>query len=128
MESLLINETPDTPYVHLDHKKGIFDFNGNSIPENVPMFYEPILNWLESYVKNPNRKTVFNFRMKMISSSSSKIFFDILSIVDRIFEKENCIVRVNWYYNVYDDEIREIGLDYKDSLNAPFEIILTDTE
>lgn len=128
MEQLIIEETPDTPYVNLNPDKGTLDFIGNSIPENVNMFYEPILNWLESYVKNPNRKTVFNFRMKMISSSSSKIFFDILNTVDLLFERENCIVRVNWYYNVYDDEIREIGLDYKDSINAPFEIILTDTE
>jgi len=128
MKSLVIRETPDTPSINFDIKTGIFDISGNSIPENVHLFYEPILDWLDLYVKDPQRKTNFNFRMKMISSASSKIFFDILSKVDLIFEKKNFIVRVNWYYNVYDDEIREIGLDYKDSLNAPFEIILTDVE
>lgn len=128
MEALIIKDTPDTPYVNFNPNTGIFDIMGNSIPENVNMFYEPILNWLDRYIQNPHRKNVFNFRMKMISSSSSKIFFDILNKIDQIFEKENFIVKVNWYYNVYDDEIREIGLDYKDSLSAPFEIILTDTE
>lgn len=128
MEAFIVKETPDTPYIHLDPKNGIFDFIGNSIPENVNMFYEPILNWLDLYIENPNRKTVFNFRMKMISSSSSKIFFDILNKAELLFEKENCVVRINWYYNVYDEEIREIGTDYKDSILAPFEIILTDTE
>ena len=124
MKNLVIEATPDTPQINLDASTGKFDFIGSSIPENVNMFYEPILNWLDEYIKNPKRKTVFNFEMKMISSSSSKLFFDILSKIDQLYEKENFVVKVNWYYSIYDDEIREIGLDFKDSMMAPFELIL----
>lgn len=126
MEPLIIKETPDTPSIQFDAETGIFDISGNSIPENVHMFYEPIIKWLNTYVQNPQRKTYFNFRMKMISSASSKIFYDILSNADALFEMKNHIIKINWYYNVYDDEIREMGVDYKESISAPFEIILTE--
>ena len=126
MDNLIIDATPDTPYIFLDSKSGNLEFSGSSIPENTNLFYEPVLKWLDDYTKNPCRKTVFNFKMKMISSSSSKIFFDILNMIDTLFEIENHTVKVNWYYSIYDDEIHEIGLDYKDSVSAPFELILVD--
>lgn len=66
--------------------------------------------------------------MKMISSSSSKIFFDIFNKIDALNENTNSEVKVTWLYSIYDDEIREIGIDYRDSMNVPFEIVLDDSE
>ncbi|MBI9053197.1 MAG: DUF1987 domain-containing protein [Bacteroidales bacterium] len=123
MKVLIIEETADTPYINLNPNTGIFEFRGNSIPENVSSFYEPILDWLDRYIECPNENTKFNFKLKMISSASSKIFFDILIKIDMIHELENSNVKVSWFYNIFDDEIKDIGLDYKDSMNVPFELI-----
>ena len=64
--------------------------------------------------------------MKMISSSSSKLFFDILSKIDLLDENSRAYVKVNWMYSIYDDEIREIGVDFRNSTKVDFYIILAD--
>ena len=126
MNSLYIKQTEDTPLIDFNADKGKCEIIGNSIPENTHVFYDPILEWLDNYIKNPHVCTEFNFQMKMISSSSSKLFFDILSKIDLLNENKEASVNVNWYYSIYDDEIREIGLDYKESMNVPFYIILNE--
>ena len=128
MNTLCIKETEDTPLIHYDPNSGIFKIEGNSIPENAYLFYDPVLIWLDKYIENPKEKIEFIFQMKMISSSSSKMFFDILNKIDALNENTNSEVKVTWLYSIYDDEIREIGLDYRDFINVPFEIVLADSE
>ncbi|MDA3954207.1 MAG: DUF1987 domain-containing protein [Bacteroidales bacterium] len=128
MKSLYIKQTEDTPLIDFNSIEGRCNIIGNSIPENIHLFYDPILEWLDNYIENPQPCTEFNFQMKMISSASSKLFFDILNKIDSLNENKKGGAKVNWYYNIYDDEIREIGLDYKDSMNVPFYIVLVDEE
>ncbi len=126
MDSLYIKQTEDTPLIDFSFSEGRCDIIGNSIPENIYKFYDPILKWLDTYIENPQPCTVFNFQMKMISSSSSKLFFDIFNKIDYLNESGKASVRINWYYSMYDDEIREIGVDYKDLMNVPFYVVLTE--
>ncbi len=128
MNTFYIKQTEDTPLIHFDPETGRFEIKGNSIPENIYLFYDPVLIWLDKYIESPNKKTEFIFQMKMISSSSSKIFFDIFNKIDALNENTNSEVKVTWLYSIYDDEIREIGIDYRDSMNVPFEIVLDDSE
>ncbi|MCD4833042.1 MAG: DUF1987 domain-containing protein [Bacteroidales bacterium] len=128
MNTFYLKQTDDTPLIHFDPETGKFEIKGNSIPENIYLFYDPVLTWLDKYIENPNKKTEFIFQMKMISSSSSKIFFDIFNKIDALNENTNSEVKVTWLYSIYDDEIREIGIDYRDSMNVPFEIVLDDSE
>ncbi|MCK5171110.1 MAG: DUF1987 domain-containing protein [Bacteroidales bacterium] len=128
MNTFHIKQTEDTPLINLNPETGKFEIKGNSIPENIYLFYDPVLTWLDKYIENPNKKTEFVFQMKMISSSSSKIFFDIINKIDALNENTNSEVKVTWLYSIYDDEIREIGIDYRDSMNVPFEIVLDDSE
>ncbi|HSH50768.1 MAG TPA: DUF1987 domain-containing protein [Bacteroidales bacterium] len=126
MEPLIIKPTDDTPLINLDPDTGEMIFSGNSLPENASLFYEPVINWLDMYNHHPHMRTNFIFNVKVISSSSTKIFFDILNKIDALHESGKSAVNVLWYYSVYDDQIREIGLDYKDSMNANFELELCD--
>ncbi len=128
MNTFYIKQTEDTPLIHFDPETGRFEIKGNSIPENIYLFYDPVLIWLDKYIENPNKKTEFIFQMKMISSSSSKVFFDIFNKIDALNENTNSEVKVTWLYSIYDDEIREIGIDYRDSMNVSFEIVLDDSE
>jgi hypothetical protein len=128
MEALFIKQTEDTPLINLDPETGIMEFSGNSLPENASLFYEPVVLWLDDYNDHPNDKTTFVFKIKVISSSSTKIFFDILSKIDFLYDSGKSEVNVLWYYNVYDDEIREIGIDYRDCMNVDFELVLIEEE
>jgi hypothetical protein len=52
--------------------KAIIDFAGNSLPEDVNTFYQPILDWIDKYVENPNEKTEINMRFDYYNTSSSR--------------------------------------------------------
>ena len=54
MERFNIKETGTTPAVILDKENGIFKFEGKTLPENVNVFYQPILDWFTEYIENPN--------------------------------------------------------------------------
>ncbi len=45
MEVVNIKGTDDTPNVILDKDNAQFEISGRSLPEDVTMFYEPILPW-----------------------------------------------------------------------------------
>ena len=128
MNTLHINQTEDTPLVHFGTVSGKFEIQGNSIPENIYMFYNPVFEWLDKYTQNPNEKTEFVFQMKMISSASMKMFYELFTMIDSFYENSNIDVSITWFYSIYDDEIREIGNDFKDSVNVPFNIELVDSE
>jgi hypothetical protein len=64
MEVVNIKGTDDTPKVILDKPNGIFEISGRSLPEDVNMFYEPILEWIDGYAADPNDHTVFSFKLE----------------------------------------------------------------
>jgi hypothetical protein len=86
MEPLLIKPTEDTPLINIDPDTWEMNFSGNSLPENARLFYEPVINGLDKYNNHPHKQTHFVFNVKVISSSSTKIFFDILSKIDVLHE------------------------------------------
>jgi len=126
MKLLHINATEDTPELNLDPESGILEFEGISIPENAPIFYKPVIDWLNEYTKSPNKTTDFIFKIKMISSASSKIFYDIITKIDQLSENKDVCVRVFWYYSIYDDEILEQGHEYKNILSVFFDLVLVE--
>ncbi|MGE0089213.1 MAG: DUF1987 domain-containing protein [Bacteroidales bacterium] len=126
MNPLIINSGEDTPTIYLDNRKGKMEFSGSSVPENAIRFYKPVIEWLDQYVQNPKEVTEFVFRMKLLNTSSSKVFYDIFKIINKLGENCKNRVRILWYYSYLDDEIREQGHDYKGSVNVPFELVLFD--
>ena len=126
MKLLHIKATEDTPEINLDPESGVLEFTGISIPENAPVFYKTVIGWLEEYMKSPNKTTDFIFNIKMISSASSKIFYDIITKIDQLSENKDVCIRVFWYYSIYDDEILEQGHEYKNMLSVYFDLILVE--
>jgi len=128
MIPLIINSSEDTPTIYLDNRSGKMEFSGSSMPENAARFYKPVIDWLTRYIIEPNETTEFVFRMNILNTASSKIFYDIFKNINQLGEDCKTKVRVIWYYSYLDDEIRELGHDYKNSVIVPFELILIDNE
>jgi hypothetical protein len=122
METIKINSTEDTPKVILDADNEIFEISGMSMPEDVNMFYEPVLNWLEEYMKNPNKETEFIFKLTYFNTASSKLILDILYKLEEIFEN-GYSVRVSWYYAEDDEDMKESGEEYAELVEIPFDLI-----
>ncbi len=120
MEVINIQGTDDTPNVTLDKDSNNFVISGRSLPEDVNMFYEPIMKWIDAYSESPNEKTEFNFKLEYFNTASSKIILDILLKFEEIFENDHDVV-IKWHYHEEEEDMLEAGEEYADIVEIPFE-------
>jgi len=133
MEGLYISAQEKSPKVIFDPEKKIFEMEGNSRPENVREFYYPIIDILRKYFENVIDKgdlesyieAPFNFTFKLdyFNSASAKFISDILVII-KDFMNEKLIIKVNWYFEDGDDDMKEVGEDFSEMISLPFNFIM----
>ena len=125
MEALLINDTPQTPYIHFDGVSGVMLIRGRSIPDQPDDFWAPILNWFDSYLLNPCKNTVIKIDLEYFNISSSKRILFLLYKLNELVETGN-EVKVKWLYRDTDEDMYEVGLDYAYMVKVPFEFKMYD--
>jgi hypothetical protein len=119
MERLIIELRDDSPQINFDEESGKMEISGKSLPENVTSFYKPVLDWLNEYTLHPKPLTEFTFKFTYFNTASSKLILDILMILEKIHDSGKD-VKVNWHYPVYDEDMKEAGLEYSDMVDIPF--------
>ncbi len=110
MENLVIEETKYTPTINLD-ASGTVSIVGKSYPENTFEFYAPVMEWLNSYFEEGNKKLTLNMEITYFNSSSSKLFFDMFDLLD---ENNSDELVINWIYDEENESALEAGEDFKD--------------
>jgi hypothetical protein len=120
MEVINIQGTDDTPNVILDKDNNKFEISGRSLPEDVNMFYEPIMKWIDGYAEEPNDTTEFNFKLEYFNTASSKIILDILLKFEDIVENGHD-VKIKWHYHEEEEDMLEAGEEYADIVEIPFD-------
>ena len=119
MKELVIQGTRQNPNIILSKEKNIFEFTGQSLPENVQKLYQPILSWIDDYSEIPNDDTTLVFKMKYYNSASSKVLFEVLKKFNLIFKKGKN-VKVEWYFKEEDEDMQESGKYFRELLDMPF--------
>lgn len=122
MQPLKIKRTTNTPLIDFDSARNIFLISGISSPEDAFDFYMPLLLWFEDYMKNPNEKTVFEFKLPYYNTSSSKLLLNLMTILETLSEK-GFDVLVKWNFPKDDEDVEEAGEEYADIVEVPFEFI-----
>ncbi|MCF8224875.1 MAG: DUF1987 domain-containing protein [Bacteroidales bacterium] len=121
MERLEFQPTPKTPYVLLD-PAGSIKFRGRSIPENVTMFYDEIIQWLTEYISNPPEQTHVEIEMEYLNSGTSKYLLRILKTLKEL-TVNGYELKIKWIYEEGDDDIMERGEYYASILDLKIDFI-----
>jgi hypothetical protein len=124
MERLEFQPTSKTPYVLLD-PAGKIKFRGRSIPEDVSIFYEQLVEWIKEYAAAPSAYTEIDVEMEYLNSGTSKYMLKILKIIKDI-EITGTDLRINWIYEEGDDDILERGEYYASILDLKINFIETE--
>jgi len=122
MEPLDIKATNDTPRVLFDPDNNLFEISGRSLPEDVVTFYQPVLDWLDEYTRTPLKKTDFVFKYIYFNTATSKLVQDVLTRLEHLQEKGS-EVKVSWYYEQDDEDMLDLGIEFKENVNIAFEIV-----
>lgn len=111
MENLNIKIKSDQifyPAIDFNYETGLCEISGESFMEETFRFYEPIINWIKSYVSE-KRPVVFNFKLTYFNTSSSRFLLEMLYVLKK-YQEAGGNVTVNWYYKKQDaDMLSEIN-------------------
>ncbi len=118
MENLHIEETKYTPEINLNAEKGLLSFSGKSYPENTFDFYQPVIEWINTYfAEKGQKKTLIDMDIIYFNSSSSKLFFDFFDILEEAHE-DGKEVTVRWLYDAENENALEAGEDFKEDFES----------
>ncbi len=120
--NVLTMKPSKTPLVFCDGDLGTVELAGMSYSEDTFVFYEPIFNWINEYLQNPNEVTNFNMKIRYFNTSSVKCLFDLLEMFSNL-SKSGKKVNINWYYDQEDEEMRDTGENFSNILNCEFQLM-----
>jgi hypothetical protein len=128
MDPLKIPATINTPEVDFDFAANSFSLKGESHPEDVTAYYQPVMNALEAYLGQLGEGTcTFSLEFIYFNSSSAKIVMTLMEMLDEAAE-EGASVIVRWVYDPEDDNMRELGEEFGEDLEyAKFELLAQDS-
>jgi len=128
MEPIKIEGTNISPKVIFDPAVRSLEISGYSRPENVRDFYMPLLQWLEEYKDSilqskPQDSDIepitFKFKFIYFNSSSAEFIYDIILLLSNA-QREGVPLKIYWYFDEDDDELREAGEELSDMAHVPF--------
>ncbi len=121
MEEIRIAPTKNTPEVILN-PEGIIRIKGRSIHENVTDFFNPVEDWVTSYILSPAPVTSVDLNLEYFNSASAKVFIHLLQKITYVTLKHKKFI-INWYYEEGDEDIFERGEYFSSVLDVPFNFI-----
>ncbi|PKP42044.1 MAG: hypothetical protein CVT95_12620 [Bacteroidetes bacterium HGW-Bacteroidetes-12] len=131
METLILEGSTINPRVFFEPRERMLEISGYSRPENVRDFYMPLIQWIEEYKdwiledQNSNESIepiTFKFKYIYFNSSSAKFIHDIMVVLGDM-QKSNIPIKVYWFFDEDDDELREAGEELSDMANIPFHYV-----
>lgn len=123
--SLVVEKSVDTPYIKLE--EGLIRMEGKLMPENIILFFKPVEEWIDNYLKKPANYTKIDLNLSYLNSCSTKRLCDMLRLFNKQYLK-GYDMKVVWNYEEGDDTVQEIGDDLKSMIDIPFEYIVQDVE
>lgn len=122
MNDLILDATDTSPKIEFK-KNGDLLMIGESRPENVVKFFEPILNWLDDLTNNKPDHITLDFQLEYYNSSSAKFIMEMLLKLNNF---ENVLVK--WSYDEMDEDLLESGEEFEKLVDYSFEFIMIEDE
>jgi hypothetical protein len=123
LKNMFVEQTDKTPLVDFNHMSGELILAGRSIPINAPRIFEPILDWINEYIKNPRQTTNLRLNLEYFNTASSIWLAKIVKSLAGI-SKPECVLILHVYFSIEDfDDIDDI----KDDLSPIIDVISSTT-
>jgi hypothetical protein len=122
-ENLVIPATSRTPEVSFDFGAHHLKLVGESYPEDVTEFYNPVFAALDQYLQALGKgKCRFDFELIYLNSSSAKAIMMLMDKLDAA-AANGASIDVFWFYDKEDDNMQELGEEFGEDLaNASFHL------
>ena len=111
-------KTPHSPLIKFED--GILLIAGRSIPEDSFTLYEPLFNFMERYADDfPSIE--IQIKLEYANSSTNRSLMSLFELM-LIHQDKGNKVAVLWYYASNDKEMYDLGSDFQELIQLPFEV------
>lgn len=101
---------------------GEISFTGNSILSDPKAFFGRVFDWIHEYLNYPAETTVVNFRLDYVDTASVQQILELITHLKELRTGGHKLV-VNWYYEMNDPELLELGEIMDGRLGLDFNFI-----
>lgn len=108
MEAIVIEPTDQTPRVRFNPEGNLL-LEGQSLPENVADFYDPLLEFVSNLELT---EATFDVNLEYFNTATSKKLLDLLKAIDTNTKLGK--VNINWHYEEGDEDSVEMAEIYEE--------------
>ena len=124
MENLIIPKTHKTPKIEF-LVNGKLSISGRGMATDPKLFYKPVVEWVDNYLKTPAELTEISINMEYTQSGDVKVISEILKQFRPLMANNHKVV-INWYYDNGDADQKDLGDSISKSVKLPFNLIELD--
>jgi hypothetical protein len=122
MNNLQIEPTTVTPRVDFRADNGAKTISGDSYPENAFEFFEPLIGWIDRFIKERTDPVHLDVTLSYLNTSSIKCLVDILDMLEEAHGQGRA-VRVYWFYEPENDRALDMAEEFKEDISFPFTVV-----
>ncbi len=101
LKNISIDGTGKTPKIEFNQERGDLILIGRSIPENASLVYEPLLEWINDYIKSPFHTTNLYLNLEYFNSATSIWFAKMVRALSKITGKDKVFI-IHLYFDMQD--------------------------
>lgn len=121
MNNLNIPSTQSTPGIETDHAGGLVRMHGDSYPENSFEFFGPVIEWIETFLRDEKRPLKLELQLVYMNTSSVKAMMDIFDMLEEAHAADQN-VSVAWYYDPRNERVLDLADEFREDCTFPFDI------
>ena len=121
MKDLLIPQTASTPAITTDFKKGLVTMAGDSYPENPFEFFQPLIDWIDGFLKQQSDSFSLALDLVYLNTSSIRAMMDIFDRMEAAHQA-GMTIGVRWTYDQDNERVGELAEEFKEDCTFPFVI------
>ena len=106
------SKLPEIKYILKDNK---LYFEGRSIAEIIDDRYTKVLKWIDEY--RTDKILEVHFNLEYLNTTSAKMVSYLMKKLNNLNSE------IYWYYEEDDEDMYELGLDYKSIIDKPFHFV-----
>lgn len=117
MDIFRLQATSRTPEVELNPEKGTLSMMGESYPEDIRTYFEPINSAIRKFVATQPSALSITMKLTYFNSGSARALMELLDTIDEAAQ-DNFRTQLDWYCDPDDDITREFAEDIAEDLST----------
>lgn len=122
MQDLIVAGTDSIPSIHASWATGCLEMKGDSYPENAFELFQPLIDWIATFLKSENRPLQIQLQLLYLNTSSIRAMMDMFDHLEEA-HRSGKPVGVTWLYEHENERVAELAEEFREDYSFRFDIV-----